>query len=166
MKLLPCGILALSLCCAISVPVSHLSSNAYQTVVSEETIECDEENDLEIQPLLFTSLVVGLKSYETGVITGHVINDFTFLPTTVTVYLYLYSSLIQTADYSQMTLESSAYIYDLDQGQTLTTTASTNGQQKYWLVLAKYQCNGGAWRVMQSYLVLYDADGNFIEKYS
>lgn len=59
-------------------------------------------------------------------------NTFTFFPSTVKVTVNLYSSETYTENVSEMTLESTASIADLNMGNSLQTTAEINGRVLYW----------------------------------
>lgn len=158
MNFLTCGLLSLCLGCSIAVSPASLSddSELLGTAESMEPLSTDSVD----QTQLFTVMQVGLTCPGDGLVGGSARNVFTLFSTTVTTYVYLYSSYFETDDWSQMTFEASAYIYDLDQGEILTATATTNGETKYWLAYAKYRCNNDDWQYVQSDPVLFDGDGN------
>ncbi|MDE7208895.1 MAG: hypothetical protein K2O31_03350 [Clostridia bacterium] len=89
-------------------------------------------------------------------------NDFTLGPSTIQVYVYLYSSTTYQEDYMQMTLESSKYIGDLNINKTLETTAQINGVQRYWRARVKYKLDQKDWVSMESETHLVDVNGNVI----
>ncbi len=89
-------------------------------------------------------------------------NDFTLGPSTIQVYVYLYSSLTYQEDYMQMTLESSKYIGDLNINKTLETTAPINGVQRYWRARVKYKLDQKDWVSMESETHLVDVNGKVI----
>ena len=62
-----------------------------------------------------------------------------------------------------MTLVASNYIYDLDQGETLSVTASTEGRQSFWKARARYKIDNKPWQERLSETVLFDKDGNKTE---
>lgn len=171
MNIITSGLLCLCLGCTLVTPLGTINEdNSVSTPIEEAaSVSMIDEtgNDLlsvseeGIQPRLFTTLFVSITSSETeqGTIIGSVKNIFTLFSTTVTVYLYLYSSPTQTDDIAEMTLEASNYIYDLDQGNTIYAVGKTNGQKKYWISFVKYRCNNGDWDFGQSDMVLYNADG-------
>ena len=156
MKLLISALLALCMGAAIAAPAAVAAD------ASEDAAEPTAIAESAVEPRLFTTLRADLLpcTPETGFVTGTVVNSFTLFPTTVTVNLYLYSSLNNTVDFSQMTLEAHAYIYDLDQGHTLEASASTNNEAKYWVVLVQFQTNGGDWKIIQTDPIFCNADGS------
>ena len=62
-----------------------------------------------------------------------------------------------------MTLIASNNIYDLDQGETLSVTASTEGRQSFWKARASYKIDNKPWQERLSETVLFDKDGNKTE---
>lgn len=97
-----------------------------------------------------------------GKVWASVKNKFTLFPATVTVYIYLFSSDTYCENYQDMTLVAQNYIYDLDQGNTVTATASTNLQQKYWKYRAYYQIDNKGWQENISDTLLFDEYGVLI----
>lgn len=157
MKLLISALLALCMGAAIATPAAAVAADA-----SEDAAEPTAIAESAVEPRLFTTFQLGIQPCdpEPGYVTATVLNSFTLFPTTVTVNLYLYSSLNNTVDFSQMTLEAHAYIYDLDQGHTLEASASTNNEAKYWVAVIQYQTNGGDWKIIQTDPIFFNADGS------
>lgn len=112
---------------------------------------------------LFVNMSIGLTN-EGATIIAVAKNEFTLLPSTVEVIVELYSSESYQTTYLNMTLENRAYIADLDQGQSLSTSASTNGQQRWWIARTSYKRDASAWKELVTTACLYDGDGNFISK--
>lgn len=73
-------------------------------------------------------------------------NDVTIFPATVIVIVELYSSDTYQESYLNMKLVAREYIADLNMGQTITATASTGGQTKYWNGRAYYKVDNYAWK--------------------
>lgn len=86
-------------------------------------------------------------------------NQFTLFSSTVTVQIELYRSDTYQDDFANMTLVAENYIYDLDQGKSLTATASTDGKQSYWRARGYYQRDSSGWKEVVSETILYTADG-------
>lgn len=112
-----------------------------------------------VEPLgLYTDLQFSLHG-ENGQVRASVKNKFTFLPSTVTVNIELYRSESFKESVADMTLAASNYIYDLDQGKTMTATASTDGRQSFWKARAYYKIDNKPWQETFSETVLFTADG-------
>lgn len=112
-----------------------------------------------VEPLgLYTDLQFSLHG-ENGQVQASVKNKFTLLPSTVTVNIELYRSDSFKESVADMTLAASNYIYDLDQGKTITATASTDGKQSYWKARAYYKVDNKPWQEAFSETVLFTADG-------
>ena len=103
---------------------------------SEKKTSVMEENGAPLG--IYTDLQFVLNG-ENGTVTASVKNKFTLFPSTVTVNLELYRSQKYEDNVSAMTLVASNYIYDLDQGETLSVTASTEGRQSFWKARARYK---------------------------
>lgn len=86
-------------------------------------------------------------------------NKFTLGNSTVSVYVYLYSSDTYQEDYNAMNLESYNYIADLDQGHSIKTSAPTNGEQKYWRAVMRYKRDNDDWAEKQTPTVLFSGKG-------
>ena len=110
-------------------------------------------------PRLLTNLSISIKGAN-GVITTTVRNDFTLFPSTVVVYVELYSSPTYYESYKDMNLVASNMTNDLNIYQTISASASTNGQQMYWQGRMRYQINGAEWKDTVTGTYLYTADGN------
>ena len=99
-----------------------------------EPVVAQTQTESEATPYLLTQLEFSFGPIEEGYVNGCVLNRFTLFPSTVSVTLSLYSSTTKTNNLDYMTLENIVYISDLDQGETLISRASTQGQDKYWVL--------------------------------
>ncbi len=127
---------------------------------SEKKTSVTEENGAPLG--IYTDLQFVLNG-ENGTVTASVKNKFTLFPSTVTVNLELYRSYDLQDSVSSMTLITSNNIYDLDQGETLSVTASTEGRQSFWKARARYKIDNNPWQERLSETVLFDKDGNKTE---
>ncbi len=107
---------------------------------------------------LYTDLQFSLRG-ENGEVFASVKNKFTLFPSTVTVHAELYRSDTYEDDIANMTLASSSYIYDLDQGETIVASASTDGKPSYWKARAYYKVDNKSWRESLSGTVFFDGSG-------
>ena len=89
-------------------------------------------------------------------------NIFTLFPSIVPVYVELYSSTTYQDSCAAMKLETYAYTSDLDQGEQIETSISTNGQQKYWKARARFRLDGSDWAITETATLLYNAAGEVI----
>ncbi len=127
---------------------------------SEKKTSVTEENGAPLG--IYTDLQFALNG-ENGTVTASVKNKFTLFPSTVTVNLELYRSYDLQDSVSSMKLIASNNIYDLDQGETLSVTASTEGRQSFWKARASYKIDNKPWKERLSETVLFDKDGNNTE---
>ena len=127
---------------------------------SEKKTSVTEENGAPLG--IYTDLQFVLNG-ENGTVTASVKNKFTLFPSTVTVNLELYRSYDLQDSVSSMMLIASNNIYDLDQGETLSVTASTEGRQSFWKARARYKIDNKPWQERLSETVLFDKDGNKTE---
>ncbi len=121
-----------------------------------------EASAAEAEPLgLLTRLSLTLDGGN-GDVWATVKNEFTLFPATVTVYLELYYSYEYRESYTQMTYSGEAYIYDLDMGETLQYSASTEGKQRYWKARIHYKVDSDDWKEELTNTALFDEIGNHI----
>ena len=118
-----------------------------------------EENA--VQPRLFTKLGVNI-SGGNGEVFVIATNTFTLFPSTVQVYVYLYSSDTYSENYENMSIEDSSYIGDLDMGNSIEARASTDGEQKYWLSRVRYKEGNGEWKNIIVGPVFCDGNGDLV----
>lgn len=131
----------LSLAIAI-LPGLYIPKATNPTVAEPVVAQTQTQTESEATPYLLTQLEFSFGPIEEGYVNGCVLNRFTLFPSTVSVTLSLYSSTTKTNNLDYMTLENIVYISDLDQGETLISRASTQGQDKYWVLHADYSING------------------------
>lgn len=86
-------------------------------------------------------------------------NQFTLFSSTVTVRIELFRADSYQEDFLNMTLVASNYIYDLDQGKTLTASSSTDGKKSYWKARGYYKRDSSDWVEVISETILFDANG-------
>lgn len=126
---------------------------------------CEEEvQEEEVSPrgwMTYLSLSMGGEG--NGEIWAETGNVFTLFPSTIKVYLQLYSSYTFQESYSTMTLENQVYTPDLNMGETLRVTAPTGGEQKYWLARIWYRFDERDWESKVTDILLYSADGVCLE---
>ena len=147
--LLTAAVLILSFTCCF------INSNSANAAVKDNSSN-------EVEPLgLMTkiTLTIGANS-ESVWAKAH--NDFTLGMSTVQVYVYLYSSLDYLEDYSKMTLQGSAYIYDLNINETLEISAAINGVQRYWKARMEFKLDNKDWNSKETKTYLVDVNGNLV----
>lgn len=110
---------------------------------------------------LITKLQISLSNGD-GKVWATAKNIFTLFPATVSVYVELYYSDNFETDYYRMTLAARDYTYDLDQGNTLTVTASTGGKTRYWKGRIYFKIDDKDWDEKMTNTILVDGDGNYI----
>ncbi|MBD5087015.1 MAG: hypothetical protein HDT32_06660 [Clostridiales bacterium] len=147
--LLTVAVLILSISCCF---INGNSANA--------AVKDDSSN--EAQPYgLVTNISLSLGA-NSEVVWAKAHNDFTLGMSTVQVYVYLYSSLEYQDDYNQMTLENSAYIYDLDIHKSLEVSAPINGVQKYWKARVEFKLDNKDWNSKETKTYLIDTNGKVV----
>lgn len=118
--------------------------------------------DEEIEPLgWFTSISITINCGDRKV-WATAKNSFTLFPSIVQVYVELYYSYEFEENYQYMTLVAKEYIGDLDQGNTLTVTATTNGETLYWKARVNFKRDNNVWKEQVTDTFLIDGDGNYI----
>ena len=90
-------------------------------------------------------------------------NDFTLGPSTIQVYVYLYSSTSYQEDINNMALFSRNYIGDLNMNQTIETSYPIYGEQRYWRGRTMYKLDNKDWEYKETVTCLISADGQLIE---
>ena len=89
-------------------------------------------------------------------------HDFSIFPTTVNVYVFLYYSTSFTVDYQDMELVCFDHSSNLALNDTLTVTASTGGEQRYWIARMYYKIDDREWENRITGPVLCSATGELI----
>lgn len=128
----------------------------------EFTVDLESEDGIALQGL-GTRLTFALVANGDGTVSAAVKNVFTLGYSTVTIYLYLYSSINHYESYEQMAIMATNYTYDLNINKTLTATASTRGQARYWCAQMEYNIDNSGWSTKTSPIIAMDADGNEIK---
>lgn len=129
-------------------------------IVSAENISIDEAED---QPRGLIALVsLNLVSDHNGYITAIVENTFTLFPATVPAVVELYYSYTYQEDYNNMILAGRDMTSDLNMGESISVTASTNGETRYWLARSRDRLDSGEWRYATAGPFYYDGNGNLL----
>lgn len=97
-----------------------------------------------------------------GYVTAIVKNNFTLFPSTIWVFVELYSSEDYQESYTTMQLMGRENIRDLDMGKSITVSAPTNGQTLYWQARMRYKFDNNDWVVKTTSTLLFDGEGNEI----
>lgn len=130
-------------------------------VAHAETIESDgEENDNARGVYAKLSLSINAKD---GIVTATVKNDFTLGNSKIPVVVELYSSYTFQEYTSNMNLESRNTTTDLNIFKTISTSSSTNGEQKYWCALMRYKHDSSDWIEKVTSIILLDGNGNVVK---
>lgn len=130
-------------------------------VAHAETIESESEENDNARGI-YTKLSLSINAKD-GIVTATVKNDFTLGNSVIPVVVELYSSYTFQEYVSNMTLESSNTTTDLDIYKTISTSCSTNGEQKYWCALMRYKHDSADWIEKITPIILLDGDGNVIK---
>lgn len=148
-------------CCFSNV--SKVSAyNVSEDQYAVETLTLQEFEATGDEARLFTTLGLTIGALN-GEVYARVKNEFTLGFAVVQVYAQLYSSYTYQSSYTSMTLESQAYIADLNINETIRTSAPINGEQKYWMARAYYKVNDGDWKDKVTNVWLIDANGNKVD---
>ena len=135
----------------LMVTFAGYRTNAYAYCDTSSSTNESNKNSLEIAEEeavargIYTALSIAINGGNGNVWTT-VKNDVTIFPATVIVIVELYSSDTYQESYLNMNLVAREYIGDLNMGQTITATASTGGQTKYWNGRAYYKVDNNAWK--------------------
>ena len=134
-------------------------TSAYAETVVVESSEIKANGDEEAAPYgLFTNLTLSIDGGN-GQVWATAKNKFTMFSSSIPVVVEIYSSDTYQESYTNMTLESRNYINNLKMGQTVTATASTNGQQKYWKGRMYFNIDNKGWDEEVTSTWLCDANG-------
>ncbi|MDE5539999.1 MAG: hypothetical protein K2J20_05890, partial [Bacilli bacterium] len=116
---------------------------AHAETIDAETIESEGSgNDNARGIYAKLSLSINAKN---GIVTATVKNDFTIGNSKIPVVVELYSSYTFQEYTSNMQLESRNTTTDLNIFKTISTSCSTNGEQKYWCALMRYKHDSADW---------------------
>lgn len=130
-------------------------------VAQADTIESEEmENDNARG--IYTKLSLSINAKD-GIVTATVKNDFTIGNSKIPVVVELYSSYTFQEYTSNMQLESRNTTTDLNIFKTISTSCSTNGEQKYWCALMRYKHDSDDWIEKVTSIILLDGNGNVIK---
>ena len=124
---------------------------------SEKKTSVTEENGAPLG--IYTDLQFVLNG-ENGTVTASVKNKFTLFPSTVTVKVELYKFHMYSENFDKMILMESKQVYDLEQGETLSVSAPTNGGKRYWKARVRYKIDNNVWQENISETVLLDENGS------
>ena len=112
---------------------------------------------------LYTSITLFISCEGDGKVSAGAKNTFTLFPSVVRVYVELYYSNEYERDFSKMTLAAREYIEDLDMGKTLTATASTDGEMRYWKPRTLFKKDNNEWNDKSLDAILVDGNGNQVK---
>lgn len=119
------------------------------------------ENEISPQGL-YTSINLKING-DSGNIIATAKNDFTLFSSKVEVYIYLYSCYTYRDSYTEMVLVQQDYISDLNMGKSISVSASTNGEQKYWQARMRYKVDKKNWAEKHTDTFYYKADGTLVD---
>lgn len=132
---------------------------AYAENVETDVPKFETTENTEATPYgLFTNLTLSIDGGN-GQVWATAKNKFTLFSASIPVVVEIYSSDTYQESYKDMTLESRNYINNLKMGQTVTATASTNGQQKYWKGRMYFNIDNKGWEEEVTSTWLCDANG-------
>lgn len=146
-------VLCVTLACGINTVFAEEADGAEILVVSD---------DIETKGL-YVEVGVGMKGNGNGTITATARNHFTLGVTELYVMVGLFSSDQFQFNYEDMELETYNFTKDLNIFEEISTTASTNGESKYWCAVIMFRKDSDEWRTKATNCLLYDANGNLIE---
>ncbi len=124
-------------------------------------INNDNMNEGSVTRGIYTALSISIDGGD-GAVWATVRNDLTIFPSTVIVYVELYSSTNYCESYKDMHLEVMNSTGDLNMGQSISARASINGVEKYWQGRMRYKVDSGSWKEEITGTVHFDANGNYI----
>lgn len=120
-------------------------------------------DDEEVSPYgLYTTISLKIDG-ENGYIIATAKNDFTLFSSKVEVYIYLYSCYTYRDSHTEMVLVQQDYISDLNMGKSISVSASTNGEQKYWQARMRYKVDKKNWAEKHTDTFYYKADGTLVD---
>lgn len=78
------------------------------------------------------------------------------------VFIELYSSTNYQESYTNMELMAIDNIRDLNMGNSISVSVSTNGETRYWQARMRYKFDNNDWVAKTTSTFLYDGNGNEI----
>lgn len=153
-----CFGLAAALSCALLV----CGGLPVQAAAAHEAVPAAYAADVEADPRGWMANLSIRMGSEGDRIWGQAKNEFTLFPSTIEVYVELYSSTEYPYSFREMELEAEDYTADLNMGDALRVYASTGGEQKYWLARMRYKFDDRNWAEELSPIFVYSADGEFL----
>lgn len=158
-------IVVLSLVAFVFMLLSIFSINeiykAYAETENEVMLEEEQEDEYKISPLALTASLSLSINCGDGKVWATVKNDYTIFPGTVIVIVQLYYSDYYAESYKDMILASVNTIADLNMGSTISTEASTDGVEKFWLARMRYKIDSNSWSSRQTGAIRVSAEGEF-----
>ncbi len=154
--------ICIALLTAASLTIGSLSDRSGGLAGEDQAISVHAEEVTEQEERgLVTNLILYIEGGD-GEIRAWVKNQFTLFPSTIVVYLELYSSETYQESYTTMTLEKRVMTGDLNMGDTLETSAPTNGEQKYWKARMRYKFDERDWISKETEAMLYNGQGELV----
>jgi len=141
------------------VSFAEITTVAYAETVEAEISEVEISADEIVVPFsLVTKLELTIDGGN-GQVWAIAHNKISIFASSVPVIVEIYSSDTYQDSYTNMTLESRNYINHLKSGKSITATASTNGQQKYWKGRMYFNIDNKGWSEEVTSTWLCDANG-------
>lgn len=149
--------------CCLAVLHSASSFTRKEKHVPTATIRTINIAEEEIEPQgLMVKLSLNISAGD-GNVTAKVKNTFTLFPSTVWVYVELYSSETYQESYTSMSLVAINSTKDLNMNKSISATASTNGESRYWQARMRYKFDSNDWISKVTSTYRYDGSGNLID---
>lgn len=146
-------VLCVTLACGINTVFAEETDGTEILVVSD---------DVETRGI-YVEVSVRIKGNGNGTITATARNEFTLGSTELYVTVGLFSSDEFTMFYEDMEMVTYNLTQDLNIFKEISTTASTNGESKYWRAVVMYRKDTDDWKTISTPCMLYDGNGNLIE---
>lgn len=138
----------------------NYEKNPEQFIVSNESISFEDVEDQPRGLIAFVNL--NLESDHNGHITAKVENVFTLFPATVPAVVELYYSYTYQEDYNNMILAGRNMSSDLNMGESISVTASTDGETRYWIARSRYRLDAGDWKDTIAGPFYYNGNGDLL----
>lgn len=166
-KFLICSLAVLLCAACVCAPTPQSRSEKNERKENANVVYVTDEGngtfdaDMPVERGLYTSLSLSINCGD-GKVWATAKNDFTLFPSTVYVYVELYSSDTYIEDYGNMRLNARTSIPDLNMGNSITATYYTYGRQQYWVARMHYKIDNKAWEEKVTNPILVDGDGNLV----